>query len=68
MATDKNTVITDGKAICDELNNFFVNIGPQMAKKIPIHSKTDATNLTHSCLNSFFCEPIVTEEVLHEKN
>ena len=32
LMTDNGTVLTDSKAICNELNNFFVSIGPIMAR------------------------------------
>ena len=32
LVTDNGTVLTDSKAICNELNNFFVSIGPIMAR------------------------------------
>ena len=33
--TDDGKILTKSEDICNEFNNFFANIGPKMASKIP---------------------------------
>ena len=51
LTTDENALLTDEKEICDELNNFFVNIGPNMASKISTNNSSEGTN-SHSYIES----------------
>ena len=64
--TDNGTVLTDSKAICNELNNFFVNIGPIMASKISNYSRTKPLTTVSSCKKTFFFEPITSYDVWRE--
>ena len=51
LITDENTLLTDEKEICDKLNSFFVNIGPNMASKIRTNNSSEGTD-SHSCIES----------------
>ena len=56
LVTDNDTIVTD----CKELNNFFVNVGLNLASKISnsgTFSRKDILNCISSNTNSFFCEP-----------
>ena len=67
LVTEDDVAITDCSGICDQLNNFFINIGPKMASKIPNDSsKANVTNAMLSSINSFFFEPCMSEEVYLE--
>ena len=35
LVTEKDETLTDCQDICNELNNYFINIGPKMASNIP---------------------------------
>ena len=60
--------ITDPNAIANRFNDYFVNIGPSLAKKLP-NSKTAFNKyLTNSCKNSFFISPITKYELENEIN
>jgi len=45
---------------CNELNDHFVNIGSDLASKIPFSKTKSKTNINH---NSIFFEPICDEEI-----
>ena len=67
LVTNDYTIVTDRKDICNELNNFFVNVGPNLASKISnsgTFSKKDILNCILSNPNSFFCEPCTEYKVL----
>ena len=68
LVTDNGTVLTDSKAICNELNNFFVSrlIGPIMASKISNYSRTKPLTTVSSCEKTFFFEPITSYDVWRE--
>ena len=71
LVTDKNSLLTEEKDICDELNSFFVNIGPNMASKINTNNTSNSrpTNIHSyykSLPKSFFCEPRTEKEVFLE--
>ena len=34
LVTDDDTIVTDCKDICNEINNFFVNVDPNLASKV----------------------------------
>lgn len=48
------------KINCDKLNNHFVNIGSDLASKIPFSKIKSESNINP---NSFFFEPICAEEI-----
>ena len=54
--------ITDKKIIADKFNEFFINIGPNLAAKIPPSNMNFDSNLPHVC--TIFAEKSVTEEEL----
>ena len=60
--------ITDPKSIANRFNDYFVNIGAGLAKKLS-NSKTNFDNyLTNSCKESFFFQPIAKDELENEIN
>ena len=65
--TEDDVAITHCSGICDEPHNFFINIGPEMASKIPDDSsKANVTNAISSSINSFFFEPCTSKEIYLE--
>ena len=45
LVTDNNVILTECKDICNELNDFFVNIGPTMASKITSSETSSEKNI-----------------------
>ena len=56
-------MITDKNVIADQFNNFFINIGPNLASKIPKSSKTYKDFLPPTNLNSIYLEPVTEVEI-----
>ena len=56
-------IINDPKQIPENFNNFFINIGPNQALKIPDTNTHDSTYLSDAIDNTMFFSPI-TEDVL----
>ena len=54
--------ITDKKIIADKFNEFFINLGPNLAAKIPPSNMNIDSYLPHVC--TIFAEISVTEEEL----
>ena len=52
--------ITDKKIIADKFNEFFINLGPNLAAKIPPSNMNIDSYLPHVC--TIFAEKSVTEE------
>ena len=62
---NSGTIITDPTAISNEFNDFFVNVGPNLASKIQSTGKhffNDYLNTAHE--QSIFMRPIVEDEIL----
>jgi hypothetical protein len=60
--------ITDPKSIANRFNDYFVDIGQGLAKKLS-NSKTNFDKyLTNSCKGSFFINPITKDELENEIN
>ena len=60
----KDRCYTDKQSICDQLNSHFVNVGPSLSTKLPIHSNADPTKYIQKTIpNSFFFTPIHEYEV-----
>ena len=58
-----NTVISDPAVIAGKFNEFFVNVGSDLVKKIPIGTKSPTDFLTGSYCNSMFFLPTTAQEV-----
>ena len=58
-----NRVITDPKAISDGFNNYFVNIGPTLASKIPNNIISHRRFLPKNLNFSLFLEPTDETEI-----
>ena len=58
-----NSITTDKKAIADSFNSFFVDIGPNLANKIPNDRRRPELFLADNLMNSMFLEPVVQDEV-----
>ena len=58
-----NRVITDPKAISDGFNNYFVDIGPTLASKIPNNNISHRRFLPENLNFSLFLEPTDETEI-----
>jgi len=56
--------ITDKCAIVEKFNEYFVNIGPTLANKIPIEPDTCTKYLSGTYKNSFYLDPTTPDEII----
>ena len=66
--TEKDETLTACQDICNELNNYFINIGPKTASKIFSNflNNDDPPHSLPSMTNSMFCEPCFQCEVFQK--
>ena len=57
------TIVSNQKEIANNLNEYFVNVGPRLAKKISEQSPNHKAYLINSVNNSTFLDPITEKEV-----
>lgn len=57
------TIVSNQKEIANNLNEYFVNVGPRLAKKISEQSPNYKAYLINSDNNSTFLDPITEKEV-----
>ena len=57
------TIVSNQKEIANNLNEYFVNVGPRLAKKISEQSPNYKAYLINSVNNSTFLDPITEKEV-----
>ena len=60
----RNKVIENPEAIADKFNEFFINIGPTLAKDIPSSDRTPSDYLHNRIHESFFFAPVLENEIL----
>ena len=56
-------IIQDKKMIADKFNDYFTNIGPELAKEIPEVSEKPEDYLSGTFKNSMFLAPVTTDEI-----
>ena len=56
-------IISDPSKIANKFNEYFINIGPGLAKTLPECERTFDYYLTSNYKNSFFLNPITKYEV-----
>ena len=56
-------VVTDGCTITENFNNFFTNVGPNLARSIPNQSTSPEEYLGQSINYSIFLEPVTEDEI-----
>jgi hypothetical protein len=57
------SLITDNKVIAQQFNNFFSNIGPNLAANIPNSNTTPISFMPNRVAHSIFLNPVSNEEV-----
>ena len=59
-----NKCYTDKLSICDQLNAYFINVGPSLSSKLPNRDNVDPTKYIHRAFsNSFMFRSIPAYEV-----
>ena len=62
-----NRKITDPQTIADGFNNYFVNIGPTLASKIPDNDLSHKEFLPENITTSLFLNPRISKNIKHIK-
>jgi len=64
--TNDGNIITNPQHICNHFNDFFVNVGPELASKIHHSGKDyfDYLNYANVTTNSMYFKPIVEKEIV----
>ena len=60
-----NNIISDQQQIANKFNDFFINVGPNLAKKIPGSNKSVSDYQKKSYNNSIFLAPTSVNEILN---
>ena len=58
------SVIEDGKIIANKFNDFFINVGPTLAKNIPSTKKNPTEYITQNIETVFAVSPVSDHEIL----
>ena len=53
----------DKRVISDKFNDFFINVGPNLAKSIPHSKKTPLYCMKNRLIESLYLEPVTSEEI-----
>ena len=59
-------MITNPREIADKFNEYFINVGPRIAKKLPKGDRTFNEYLFNKCKNNLFIEPVTKFDVKAE--
>ena len=60
---EDNLVILNKNIICNRFNDFFVNIGPKLAKSITIVNKSPLSYTGNRLTVSIYLEPVTEKEI-----
>ena len=52
------SIIDDGNMISNKFNNFFVNVGQNLAKSIPSSCKEPSDYISYNAINAFYFVPV----------
>ena len=58
-----DTLITDQSVISEKFNDFFINVGPNLAEKIPPQNSTPEQYLGNPITNTIFLAPVTADEL-----
>ena len=53
---------TDMKIICEKFNDFFINVGPSLSKKIPMQNCSPDQYIKMKAVYSLYLEPVTESE------
>ena len=65
---NENESISDPAEIANKFNEYFVNVGPNLASKIPDNTVQFTSYLTNSNIYSVFLDPVTEKEVENQLN
>ena len=57
------SLTTDMKLICNKFNEFFINVGPSLSKKIPTQNTMPIDYIKNKAIYSMFLEPVSETEI-----
>ena len=57
------SIIDDGNMISNKFNDFFVNVGQNLAKSIPSSCKEPSDYISYKAINAFYFVPITENEI-----
>ena len=60
---NNGSIISDKKAVSEHFNDFFINVGPTLARKIPNVGKLPKDFLGQMVEESLFLEPVTSGEI-----
>ena len=60
---ENETVITDPAEISNKFNEYFINVGPNLASKIPVSDMNFSNYLGERSIKSIFFDPVTENEV-----
>ena len=58
-----DTLISDKSVISEKFNDFFIDVGPNLAKKIPVQTITPEQYLKNQIQSSIFLETVTAKEL-----
>ena len=58
-----NSILKDKEVIAERFNDFFVNVGPQLARKIQTCNKSPLDYMHNKVMDSFYISPSTEDEV-----
>ena len=58
-----NLITSDKNIICNRFNDFFVNIGPTLAKSIPKVNESPLSYMGNRLIESIYLEPVTENEI-----
>ena len=61
--TGDNLITSDKNIICNRFNDFFVNIGPTLAKSIPKVNESPLSYMGNRLIESIYLEPVTENEI-----
>ena len=59
-----NRIIESKEEVSNKFNDIFVNLGKDLANKIPEHATSPKTFLKHRVPDNIYVEPVVEDEIL----
>jgi len=63
---ENETLITDPTEISNKSNEYFINVGPNLATKIPVSDINFSNYLDERSIKSIFLDPVTENEVEFE--
>ena len=65
MKDNRGNTINNPQLIANKFNEFFTNIGPSLATKIPYSTVDHKSYLSGSFSDSFFASPTTPDEIIN---